>query len=150
MATLRLHFLGDARAEIAYLREGEVPHWAMQLYFTHGVTRADRAPVSAAVEALARELQHRLKRMATLLERAERMGWVIEIQEHEILLHTGLDPLTSELRLEQEGVWTIARIHAPRDAAGRVLWDEGAGREPQQQGLDAAGRLRRLGRPSRG
>lgn len=124
MATLSLRLLGTAEEELAALTEGEVPHWAVQLYKTHGAGSPGRAPLSAAVHALGRELEHRAKRAAALLARAEEMGWVVEVRGHGLRLHTGLDPLTSELLLERAGVWTVARMLAPRDGAGRVLWDD--------------------------
>ena len=125
MATLRLRLLGPLADELAVLLDADrAPQWALQLYRTHGAESPAQAPLSAAVHALARELEHRAKRAAAVLARVEEMGWVVEVGQHDLRIHTGLDPLTSEVRLERAGVWAAARMLAPRDERGEVLWEE--------------------------
>jgi len=124
MATLKLALFGAPRDELARTVDGDVPEWIERLYASYGTT-AERAPASASVRALGEDLGFRLRKLAVLLDKMEALGWRIEPRQWDLLAHTDLDDLAAQAQLEQAGVWIIARMHAPLDAAGNVRWNHG-------------------------
>jgi hypothetical protein len=122
MATLSLKVYGPAGRELTRLHESDVPTWARRLYGAYGYGVAD-VPLSKVVYALSEDLHLRLQSLSVLLARVEEMGWTVRLGEDLILLHTGLSPERSEALLEDAGVLTVARLLAPRDERGQLLWE---------------------------
>ena len=124
MARLKLDLYGTPRDELANTVDGDVPDWIVSLYESYG-TSAERAPASASVLALAESLGYRLRKLSVLLSKMEALGWSIKPGRWDLLASTDLDESEAQAQLEAEGVWLIARQHAPVDKKGNVLWSHG-------------------------
>ena len=124
MARLKLSLFGLPRDELASTVDGEVPEWIERLYESYG-TSADSAPASASVLALGESLVYRLRKLSVLLKKMEGLGWSIKPGRWDLLASTDLDESGAQAQLEAEGVWLIARQHAPVDKEGNVLWSHG-------------------------
>ncbi len=124
MARLKLSLFGLPRDELASTVDGEVPEWIERLYESYG-TSADSAPASASVLALGESLVYRLRKLSVLLKKMEGLGWSIKPGRWDLLASTDLDESEAQAQLEDEGVWLIARQHAPVDKEGNVLWSHG-------------------------
>ncbi len=124
VARLKLSLFGLPRDELARTVDGEVPEWIERLYESYG-TSADAAPASASVLALGESLVYRLRKLSVLLKKMETLGWSIKPGRWDLLASTDLDETTAQAQLEAEGVWLIARQHAPVDKKGNVLWSHG-------------------------
>jgi hypothetical protein len=122
MATLSLKLYGPADQELARLQEADIPRWAQRLYGAYGYRVAD-VPLSKVVYALSEDLHLRLHSLSVLLTRVEELGWTVRVGEDLVLLYSGLSPERSEALLEEAGVLTVARLLAPRDERGRLLWE---------------------------
>ena len=121
MATLPLRVYASLGEELAALREGEVPRWALRLYGAYGYAQSD-IPLSMAMQALSQALHHRLQNLAVLLARAEDHGWTIRVDGEQLLLNTGLPPERSEELMEEAGVMTVARLLASNGEGGGLRW----------------------------
>ncbi len=124
MARLKLSLFGLPRDELASTVDGEVPEWIERLYESYG-TSADSAPASASVLALGESLVYRLRKLSVLLKKMEGLGWSIKPGRWDLLASTDLGESEAQAQLEAEGVWLIARQHAPVDKEGNVLWSHG-------------------------
>jgi len=124
VARLKLSLFGLPRDELASTVDGEVPEWIERLYESYG-TSADSAPASASVLALGESLVYRLRKLSVLLKKMEGLGWSIKPGRWDLLASTDLDESEAQAQLEDEGVWLIARQHAPVDKEGNVLWSHG-------------------------
>ena len=124
VARLKLSLFGPPREELANTVDGEVPEWIERLYESYG-TSADSAPASASVLALGESLVYRLRKLSVLLKKMETLGWSIKPGCWDLLASTDLDETEAQAQLEAEGVWLIARQHAPVDIKGIVLWSHG-------------------------
>lgn len=124
MARLKLDLFGTPRDELAATVDGAVPDWIQSLYESYG-TRAERAPASASVLALAESLAYRLRKLSVLLAKMETLGWSIKPDTWHLMASTNLDEAEAQAQLEEAGVWIIARQHAPADKDGNVRWSRG-------------------------
>ncbi len=124
VARLKLSLFGLPRDELASTVDGEVPEWIERLYESYG-TSADSAPASASVLALGESLVYRLRKLSVLLKKMEGLGWSIKPGRWDLLASTDLGESEAQAQLEAEGVWLIARQHAPVDKEGNVLWSHG-------------------------
>lgn len=125
MARLKLGLFGTPRDELADTVDGEVPEWIERIYYSFGHTSKD-APASTSVLALSEGLHHRLRKLAVLLAKMENLGWTIEPRRWDLIAtNPELDDFQAQAQLEAEGVWIIARIHAPLDKEGNVRWSHG-------------------------
>ena len=124
MARLKLSLFGTPRDELASTVDGEVPEWIDRLYESYGTT-AESAPASASVLALGESLGIRLRKLSVLLKKMEALGWSIKPLQWDLLASTDLNEIEAQAQLEAEGVWLIARQHAPVDKDGNVRWSHG-------------------------
>jgi len=124
VARLKLSLFGLPRDELASTVDGEVAEWIERLYESYG-TSADSAPASASVLALGESLVYRLRKLSVLLKKMEGLGWSIKPGRWDLLASTDLGESEAQAQLEAEGVWLIARQHAPVDKEGNVLWSHG-------------------------
>lgn len=118
---LRLALYDPPAEELGRLRSEDVPRWVLRLYWSYGYD-AERAPLSAAVEALAEGVGRRLEELALALRKIEGRGWHVEVDGAEVVVASDLPRGATIEALDADGVWTVVRAHAVKDAAGEVAW----------------------------
>src|SRR2546429_9932979 len=91
----------------------------------HAGRSPDAAPAGAWVLALGESRVYRRRKLSVLLKKMEGLGWSIKPRRWDLLASTDLDEIEAQAQLEAEGVWLIARQHAPVDKDGNVRWSHG-------------------------